>query len=290
MTTWRLWRALKSPPAANPIFRRVTTAYHEDFYWPILVQNIVLQGQIWFWSLLFVVDTRALILMAFSGTCYGAIWAITISGTIAGQRTYGMYDLLCLSPTGTVGVNWAICTGCLHRHQAFASVNSQEAWSVRLILFIPLVVSANVLFGRIFSATGTITIVWLFAFLTLFYIDHVQSIILGSLFGVLAPQRNTNGLDTRIWAIAGFLLVQVFTYLILIVSVLFILPGLFDRVGFGGLLADLSLPLLSILIFYAVREVVIMRLWHILTWDLNAAPAELDSMFQRAPSPDWITA
>jgi hypothetical protein len=284
MNTWKLWRALNQPTTAHPIFRQVNAAYAEELYGLIPLQDLILHGQIWFWSLIFIVNTRALVLMVFSGTLYGAIWAMSISSTIAGQRARGVYDLLCLSPTGTVGINWAICTACLHRHQTFEQVNSQEAWSVRLILFVPLVISANVVFERIFTETGGLTLLWLIAFVALFYLDHVQSIIIGSLLGVLAPHYTTNRFDTCVWALGGFILVQVVSYLAVFVTSLMILPEAYAVFRFTGLLADISLPILSVLVFYGVREGIMVRLWRKLTEELNAAPTELDAMFKQARS------
>lgn len=284
MTTWRLWQALKSPPANHPIFQRMVSPYYDDIHWVLVAQNVLLQGQIWFWSLIFVLDTRALILMMFSGTFYGMIWSAIVSGTIAVEREYRMYDLLCLSPSGTLGISWAICTGCLHRNQIFAQVNSQEAWSIRVILFIPLVISANILLGRAFSNPGNITIIWLLAFLTVFYLDHVQSIIFGSLFGVLAPHYAPNRFDSRVWACAGFLLVQTSSYLMLLLMSVFILPTIYQTLGIKGWYEELSLPIISVGVFYLLRERVIIRLWRVLTEQLNAAPTELDLMFYHAAS------
>jgi hypothetical protein len=284
MTTWRLWQALKYPPAAHPIFQRMVSPYYDDISWVLVAQNVLLQGQIWFWSLVFVLDTRALILMMFSGTFYGLIWSAIVSGTIAIEREYRMYDLLCMSPSGTLGITWAICTACLHRNQTFIQVNSQEAWSIRIILFIPLVISANVIFGRAFSNPGSITIVWLAAFLLVFYLDHVQSIIFGSLFGVLAPHYAPNRFDSRLWACGGFMLVQSSTYLALLLMSAVILPTLYRAFDISGWYADLSIPILSVAVFYLLREGVIIKLWRTLTEQLNAAQTELDSMFQHAPS------
>jgi len=284
MTTWRLWQALKSPPANHPIFQRMVSPYYDDMSWVVVAQNVLIQGQIWFWSLIFVLDTRALILMVFSGTIYGVIWSAIVSSTIAVEREYRMYDLLCLSPSGTLGISWAICTGCLHRNQTLTQVNSQEAWSIRVILFIPLVISTNVLLGRAFSNLGAITLIWLGALLIVFYLDHVQSIIFGSLLGVLAPHFAPNRLDSRLWAIGTFLLVQSSTYLVLFMTSGLILPALYRAVGFTGWYADLSLPVASVAVFYSLREMALIRLWRMLTEQLNAAQTELDLMFHHAPT------
>jgi len=284
MTTWRLWQALKSPPSKHPIFQRMVSPYYDDISWALVAQNVLIQGQIWFWSLIFVLDTRALILMMFSGTFYGLIWSAIVSGTIAIEREYRMYDLLCLSPSGTLGISWAICTGCLHRNQTFEHVNSQEAWSIRIILFIPLVISANVIFGRAFSNPVSLTIIWLAAFLIVFYLDHVQSIILGSLLGVLAPHYVPNRFDSRLWACVGFLFIQLTTYFVLFLTGAVILPTLYRVFAVSGWYADLSLPILSVAVFYLLREGILLQLWRRLTQQLNAAPTELDLLFGHAAS------
>ncbi len=284
MTTWRLWQALRTPPSKHPIFQRMVSPYYDDIRWILVAQNVIIQGQIWFWSLIFVFDTRALILMIFSGTLYGLSWSAIVSGTIAIEREYRMYDLLCLSPSGTLGISWAICMGCLHRNRAFEHVNSQESWSIRIILFIPLVISANVLLGRAISTPGSITAIWLAAFLVVFYLDHVQSIIFGILFGVLAPHYASNRFDSRLWACTGFFLVQCSSYLVLLLTSAFLVPTIYKILGVSGTYSEISLPILSVAVFYYFREVIMARLWRLLTQQLNAAPTELDLMFQQVPS------
>lgn len=301
MITWRLWRAFKNPPTANPVFKRTISPSYDDLtQWPPLLQDLLIQGQIWFWSLLFAIDMRALFLMVFSGTLYGAIWSISISSRIAAERDMGTYDLLCLAPLGTIGTIWAICTGCLHRHQAFSHVNSQEAWTVRIILFIPLIISAHIVFRR---ATSTLTIVWIIALIAVYYLDHVQSIIMGSLFGSLAPHYAPTRLDNRIWAFGGFISVQIVSYLLLTLSIMlllifsqqlgimewsFNLPTSWEAPlnkmphPLSRWHGDLLVPIISVMIFYAFREYILYRLWYALMSRLNAAPTEFDLMVGQA--------
>ncbi len=282
MTTWQLWKALKSPPTAHPVFQRMLTpGYYDDISWPLLVENMLIQGQIWLWSLVFVLDTRILILMVLSGTFYGLIWASSISGKLALEQHYGMYDLLCLSPAGTVGAAWAICTGCLHRNSAFTHINSQETWSIRIILFIPLIISGNVIFGHLFASTGVMPFIWLGTFLIIFYLDHTQSIILGSLCGVLAPYYAPGRFDTRIWACSAFLAAQAATYLLMFIISGIALPGVYNAFGLSGWQIDLSLPLATIATFYFSRDALMRYLWRALESQWNAAPTELDFMFPR---------
>jgi hypothetical protein len=289
MTTWRLWRALKYPPVSHPVFRRVTSAYHEEMYGLNAIQNFMLQAQVWFWPMLFLLDTRALIFMVFSGTIYGAIWTLRISGTVAMQRADGMDELLGLSPSGRIGMNWAICTGCLHRHAVFEQVNSQEAWSTRLILFVPLIISANVWFGQLLPNSGIVTVIWLGAFIALLYLDHVQSIIIGCLLGVLIPQRATSRFDAQLFALIGFIILQLLTYLTTII-IAFILPVLYNSLHIAGIYTELTLPIFSVLVFFGLREGIMVWVWHQLIHELNAVPTELDSMFRKPYPGEWTAA
>jgi hypothetical protein len=284
MMTRRLWRALGNPPYTHPIFQRMSALYHYDEWsWPGLAQTILIHGQIWLWAAIFVLDTRLLILMVFSGTVYGVIWSAVIGETLAAERQQGMYELLCMSPTGPLGVTWTLCTACLHRGGAFAHVNSQEAWSVRLILFIPLLISANMVLGRMLAGGSGVTFLGLVAFGVFFYFDHIQSIVLGSLFGMLAPHRAVNRVDARVWGMGGFLGVQLVTYLVFVLTAFAVLPVLYSGLAARGSMADIALAAISLGVCYLVREAMIAWLWRVLTNELNAAPADLDFIWARNP-------
>jgi hypothetical protein len=241
-----------------------------------LLQRILIQGQTWLWPLVFMVNMRALLLMVFSGTLYGILWTMRISGSIAEERTNGRYDLLCLSLNGEIGAVWAICTGCLHQHRAFQQVNSQEAWSVRLILFIPIVISAPLIFRQLFSVTVTTTLTGIFAIIIIFYLDHVQSILFGSLIGVLVSHYAPNPQNQRMWAAIGFLVVQVVSYLFLGVVNFLLLPLLYRYMS--NWYGDLTVAVINILAFFVVVEFMLNRLWSVLVKQVSGTAAELHSL------------
>jgi hypothetical protein len=277
-----LWQAFSHPPSAHPVFQRVLNGSEYHIEWVLLAQSVFIQGQIWFWSLVFILDTRLLVLMIFSGTFYGAVWALAISNSITVERQQGMYDLLCLSPSGMIGVDWAIGTACLHRRAGFEHVNSQEAWSVRMILFVPLLVSAQLVLGRTMGATSAISVVSALAVLVFFYVDHIQSIILGVTFGLLGPHTVDSRFDSRLRALSGFLLAQVSSYLLLAATAFVLLPAVYQRIGLRGAWADFSLPFFSLLIFVVARDRLLAHLMRRLCDKLNAAPTEVAGLFQSA--------
>lgn len=270
MITWQLWRALNNPPAQHPIFKRLTTEIEKDPMERVL-QHMLVQGQIWLWPLLFMVRVQSLILIVFSGTLYGAIWAVRVSGLIAAEREKRTYELLCLSPIGQLGATWMMGAGCLHRGKAFQQINSREAWSVRVILLIPILISAPFILRQVFSVSLTISFVGIMTAFAVFYLDHVQSILFGSLLGMLAAHFAPHKLDQRLWALAGFLGIQIGSYGLLIVAGLTILPSLYA----DFIYREVGIPLTSLLIFYGLREYILRQLYRRLIERTGGAAADM---------------
>lgn len=284
MMTRDLWAAIQRPPVHHPLFQRITGRMpdgHVDLY------SALIQGQIWFWPLVFVLDMRLLILMLTGSTCCGAFWSLGISSAIVNEKGRSTYDLLALSPSGRLGMTWAICTGCLHRGGSFAFINSNEAWAVRLILFIPVIISAQIFAVHIFDASA-ISIAWVLALLILLATDHIQSIILASLLGALGPQRVTTRVDARLWSLSAFLTVQILSYALFMLGGTLILPSLYRWAHTEGLYAELSLPLLNVVLWMITRELLIRSLWTSLSSSLDATESETLTVLHEQQSVERI--
>ena len=283
MTMWRLWRGLKHPEDNHPVYARVQDDIYDDATrmsrW---AQNILLQGQIWLWPLLFVINMRLVCLMAFSGTICGLILTLRISSRIANEQQSRTYDLLCLTPGGTIRTLWAICTGCLHREQAFAILNSLESWVVRFGLFVPFIISSQLFLQRVLGMKGGVTLTWGMGFIALFYIDHIQATVFGCLSGMLAAQQSAS-MDKRLWAVTIFAAFQVCSYLFTIVVSAFILPDLCHRLSVFGISSEISQMILTVVVFYLTREGVITIGWRRLMESTNTQPAEIDFLKPAPP-------
>jgi hypothetical protein len=266
MMTRQVWRAFRQPPLKQPVFDRlVASVAFSPSLRPLWWNNLAIQGQIWLWALMFIVDVRALPLMLLSGTGYGLLWALGISGAIAQERRSGTYDLLCLTPEGSFGVNWAITIGCLHQGDALRQVISQEVWTIRLMLLIPLTITANLMLNRALTQSP-VALLWMVALLLIFYLDHIQSIIIGALFGLMAPQAAALTGDSRLWALAGFLAAQAGSYAL--VLALTLLNPL-------GKLGPAASPLLAVVAFLLIREAIITWQVRVTRQLFNASPEEL---------------
>jgi hypothetical protein len=275
MTMWRLWKGLKHP-VNDPMYVRVTDDIYDDATrLSRLLQNVLLQGQVWLWPLLFIIDMRLVCLMAFSGTISGMILTLRISNRITIEQRSRTYDLLCLTPGGTIRTLWSICTGSLHREKAFEILNSLEAWVVRFGLFIPFIISSQLFLQRILGMKGGVTLTWGIGFILLFYIDHIQATVFGSLSGMLAAQQ-ASSVDQRLWATVTFAAFQVFSYLFTIMISLFILPDICQMITGIGISKEISQMVLTVVVFYMMREGVISLAWKRLLDATNTRPNDTD--------------
>jgi hypothetical protein len=226
-----------------------------------------------------------LLFILLNGTIYGVWWAILIADTITKEREQGTYELLSISPVGTLGTRWLIGTGCLHRNRALEQAHMLVV-ALMVIALVTLgvmmfIVSINLDPAHARSLANRedgqmlLTATWVVLFVVGLYIDHAQSIVLGSLAGMLAPSYVKTRFDARVWGAGVFLIAQVSTYTVFWLSAIILLPSLFDAAGIRGILADIGLPVLRLLVFYAVREGAIILLWRRLARQLNADASEV---------------
>jgi hypothetical protein len=280
MTTRQLWRALRRPLKDHPLYQRVTDDTYDDrTRWNRLLQNLLTQGQLWILPLLFMTNMRTIPLVVLGGTLGGIIWAISISSRIHAEQNKHTYELLCVTPGGTIGVVWATITGCLHRERTFDTINSGEAWVIRILVFVPFILSANLFMERFFGVTDQITIFWIVALMAIFYLDHVQSMVLGCLCAAVSTHLPVN-IDKRLGALIGFLAFQVSTYLITVVVSMVILPALYPIADIQDWLVDFTHPFLTLVVFYLSREFIIGKLWQCLCDCLGIATPSDETLLQ----------
>jgi hypothetical protein len=269
MITWKIWRGIRMPPQHHPLFRRVMVAPLRPTPWyvgcaVILVAPILLLPAI-----------------LFTSAFYSLRWAVTIGGMIARERETGMFDLISLSPDGALGASWAVCTGSIYRNQSLQQIQSPMSWVIRLgftLLILaslgnfvePLVpIGANSTLGTI------IPLLYLFTLSGALYIDHVQSVAMGSLIGMLMPTFTRSRIDAGIGALIVFLLLQITTYVLTLLIGFSLLPALFSLLNFSPSLEAILLPVLRLAIFGAIREGMIAGLWKALVERLNIAASEM---------------
>lgn len=297
--TWKLWRALRHPLRSHPLFRYASENAEQRALPPRATYSLSLAAcialVIWIsatWSVQAMVFFATLLLpvliFALMGTVQGAVWALAVCRTILAARAAGLYDLICLSPSGSLGSTLTLCTGCLHRRQALLRVNNQRSLlivgaivGIMLLAFgaslrqpVPVQPTLSRVVTVQFFYMG-LALVYAGLFITALYLDYIQSVIVGSVIGMIAPTYPLHRADVQFLGVGAFLALQVLTYALTWLLGFAILPAAYQHAQFNGWSADLSLALLRLGIFYAVRACLITGMWRLLARRLNCDLAEI---------------
>ena len=277
----QFWNALRRPPIHHPLFRRVSKSRPvtpprrltriERIGLALLVIGLVYGvlryfAQMIFVFIFFIPLGVTMLYMALHGTLAGLYWAVRVSGAITRERERGIYDLLSTSPYGAFSVSWAICTGCQYYDQTFNGIGAQRVWYSRIFFLTLLMLSAVITLAdpRIRSPERFFSVAELVVILGIaFYIDDIQSTVIGSLIGLIVPQLSRHALDTRVGAFIGFLLLQVGAYALTFLVGFVLLPQINANLGVAGWLGVFVLPVQQFAVFFAIRELIVRALWRL---------------------------
>ncbi|HVU10863.1 MAG TPA: hypothetical protein VHD90_06275 [Phototrophicaceae bacterium] len=269
ITSWTLWRRLLDPPI-DPVYERTLRTRPSSYpisaiAWGALIFSLLTCCGLW--SLLIPLRSSLAVLLLIvimaATTFYVAAWLIQMAAALARERTRSVYDLLCVTPPGTLGITWAISAACLHSDDALGWIDASRkvltAMTVFTLTVIVVTISLRDTMPTVFSILQLALDIAIVTAVS--YADHVQSVVLGSLIAMLAPTYVRGSIDAQVLALFVFLTLQVAACL----------PTVLIVIGLGT-----SDPLfLSLLALCGVREGVIAALWRLLTVRLNAAPLEL---------------
>lgn len=215
-------------------------------------------------------------IVLFNSTFYVAIWTASISMTIARVREQGLYDQLCVLPPGAIGANWALCKANLHHDDTLVMMNLLRKSIIGLLLCIFLLLLLATASRQVALDLVQLTRLFLdmITLAAASYIDHVQSILLGSIIGMLVPVYARSHIDARFWPPLIFLTLQMFTVVITLFIGQIVIPGIYRASGLTGWFIHLSPPVLNLFVFYLTRECFILIAWRVLAHQLNGSPAE----------------
>jgi hypothetical protein len=297
--TWKIWKALRYPLRWHPIFRRIRTkpkqAHPNRNFWSV-IQIIVAIAMLAF-IMRFPVPALItglslaiaipVLLLSFNGTFLGLHWVVAISETLAQEYHDKRFDLLALTPYGALGVSWLIGTASIHRGDwlRLAYRILRRVLIIVLVLIglasLLLIVSAlssnNIAMRdaqlRIFVDVLTITI-WVLVL----WLDHIQSIVIASLVGIVLPSYLSQLWSVRELARWVYLLLQMTVYLIIFAfySLLYLLiTTTSDDFLFRGFI----LGMITLVTFYLLREVIIGGLWRFVLWRFDTRPIDYQELF-----------
>ncbi|MFN8373548.1 MAG: hypothetical protein U0694_11830 [Anaerolineae bacterium] len=255
-----------NPPATHPVYKRILLA--ENLPVPPFANAAET-----------IASLLVLPIMLFTGAICGIGWAVNISCVLAEEQRHHTYDLLGLTPHGTLGLCWFAAAACLHRHRGFSNISSRNAMLGRIAIlgifslaFVPTLTNQQ-------SENVTIYLMYILALLGTILFDP-QSIVMSLLIGMLLPNTRFSRAEPAVAAIVICLSLQILPYLAAAFVMWVVLPGLFSWLGIDGFIAGISVPLLGLTGFVLLREFLIRRLWTELLLHMNADRNEFNAVLQ----------
>lgn len=289
MMAWKLWRALRYRENRHPLFQQ--TSSKDDHAPPsptssFFMWMFTLTGLGFCWTIVFDwLPVLVLTVLLFANTVYSAIWSANISRTIVEEKASKRYDLLAALPVGSSGATWAMCTGYLHGQSSFRWI----PFMVRMLSIITLLTLLTAIaFSLIVLRDGTMsdiarnaninvmaTAVGAVILVIVFYVDHLYSIVIAALAGMLAPVNVLSSAEARLRATGSFLFFQLITYLFCWLIVVTLPAQIIRQITVGSVLVQGGMGLM---LFISLRELTVRFLWQNLLDRLNAGVSEFDSL------------
>lgn len=306
MLSWRLWQILQRPSYKNPIFRRVRKQPTRTIpqislsglHLPPRLVNVILilalilvlqQPHLLFEVLKVLIVLLMLVicsplLLPLAVIVYGIYLSLTISSEISAEKEASTYDLLCISPDGSLSVSWRFASGILHRSESFMWLKTAITLILGLVGVVFFVIMGLVTFMSM--TEGGFTDLWqpirmvldVVLFLCLIYTGYSQSIVLSIIIGLLMPALDFYRRDVMMVAVFSYILLEILPYIVLVACI-----NVYNLIFYGhyaGL--DLLLDVSLFVIVYGIRELIIALLWHRLIHRLNASPDFIYPMTQIA--------
>jgi hypothetical protein len=279
--TWMLWNALRYPQWKHPIFRYIqqqkTKAKPFAWYWRLLLLVLVLVIAAFvalfplpalLSVLAFAVGIPAFALV-FNGTILGLYWVGAIAEALARENRHGRFDLLSLTPDGSFGVSWRLAVAVINRHDwlntIYRLIKGVVLGTLVVLAFAVFMLIMGAFFAEI-SPQRENQIRILFDVLMIglavifFWADHIQSILIALLIGLLLPQFQRDEGLLKLLAPIGFLVMQCLIYLFGL-SLYLGLTEILRTVWSETYLWSFFLLLSCLLLFCSIRDFVIRGLW-----------------------------
>ena len=290
MISWELWRALQQPPRTHFLYKQIhRPKLMNHSFADLAVVGIVALGVVVIiiskalatavsFMVLLVVPLMALrfsVLFGLTGMANGLRWAVASGQALTRFRRSGFYELLCLTPPGALGVNWAISTGVFYNLLQRARVQTGDLWALRMYLILPLTyfLTAQISESFLVMHPLNILLIMLFNFVLVvvwFRLEDAQSTTLGGLIGMLVPTYTRRSWEVRIGATGLYSFIQLSIYTLGIVCMVSIFPQVFRLLAVHGWLINFSNAALALTVIAVLREIINQLLWRNLVWRLDS--------------------
>lgn len=273
MLGWRLWRQISRYTAhilENPIHRRIVGQAAPPL--PFMLEC----------AMLFLVPVIMLPAIVFTSAVYGVRWATLISQSIAREQVTGRFDVLALTPNGSFGSAWVMACGAIQRTGMLYVLETPFSWLLRgflmLIVFTSVAIfSLDVTFNN--QTDAIIISIYTFAILMCaLLIDHVHSVGLSVMIGLLAPTYTTRTADAGLLALTVYTMLQLTTYAVVGLFGFAVLPDLLVALLVSPMIRTLLLPIVRVVLLFTVRELVVIYLWTLVQQQYHAEKQDVNAV------------
>lgn len=212
------------------------------------------------------------VVVFFSTIAPGFNLAMKVSGLIYDEQAKGRYDLLSLTPRGSVALHLALAIRCNRRDRIATTMRSLifnlGAWlSLPTAAFlIPMLILALIMLvidRSAESVTFFTTISLPLLLLTLYYVDYIQSSVIAFLLAVIVPAWLTG--RSRVWmswvAPLTFVAIQVMSYMLFLIAFLYTNSLVWNSTTRDAEMQAFLLVVLQCGLMFAVREALVTALW-----------------------------
>jgi hypothetical protein len=223
--TRRLWQDLNYPTRYHPLFRVVSQGTKTPYAWTLkdfFTRMTIMLILVWAifhspYLMLTTIIGFAIVLpiasVVLNGTGFGVYWAIQTTHSVATLGKRMAWDLLQATPLSAYGSAWMVMSGRVHRGKMFQDAYRTVSWMAMLteiclaaviaLIFITwhkptqhssLTIAFTV--GETVRAMGLVAVLWL---------DHIQSVLMGCLVGMLTARLQGNTVSRFVTAGLGFI-------------------------------------------------------------------------------------
>jgi hypothetical protein len=282
LITWRIWRILRYPLRQNEIFKWVWREFHNEPtpiepQWNIPIRMLMMFLGISFGMVLIPVVmviallsllTFPFLILMFNGTILGVRWVLSITNKVSYHLRGERSQLLNATPRGTLGLSWIMATVCVHRgdmlRTAYRLIRSVTGILVGLLVVGLIYIAAHLPNSplRDNQIVLLVDLIGLLAFMIAAWLDHIQSIVLAVLIGIVAPTYRGERLLIRFTALSVYLTLQMIFYATVIgfLQIAQTTTAMLDNV----ILERLLVMSAALLLFYAFRELLIILCYRLL--------------------------
>jgi len=299
MFSWRLLRALITPPRPSPLVRRLLFLSAVDSYalprprgtmrraLQILILIVMPLAAIFFLfpviTLLYISTlSYAPILLALVNSTFGAILAASVAGAIAREHDLRTYDLLSTVPGGRFGLHFSYCRSWIMQHRTYFWFVLPFVVIGMFGLMLGLGLESVFRYPGVGDGITLGTLAQRGALIAAYGIDVVHSFVAAAVIGMWLPSDASARGTAWVSAIGAYGLVQMTAYLTLFAFGTVLMPMFGSMFGSTPIM-QIGFSILMIASFFAVREASIVLIWREMGQHLNASADEID------PRGKWLS-